>query len=103
MIHYWWIPLLIVLYAANAYVSTLAKDGWKWVGIAMIIQAFGLWPIVARYSKNLAIDAMLYDFLLLFSMYGTFWYLGVMDNFNIYQWIGFTLCIIGMIFMKGAA
>ena len=101
ILYYWWIPFVMVLYFLAGYLSTLASQSWKWVGILMVVQFLGLWPIVARYSKNIAADGILYDVILLGSMYGAFWYFGQMDSFSILQWVGLGLAIIGVILMKG--
>jgi len=101
MLHYWWIPAVLLMYAVNSWLSIHAKDGWKFVVALFVIQCFGFWPIVARYSKNIAVDGLLFDLLTLIAFYGTLWALGSLDHFSVQQWIGFSLAVLGILLMKG--
>jgi len=89
------------MYSINSWLSVYAKEGWKYVIGLYALQIFGLWPIIARYSKNLAVDGLLFDFLILISFYSTLWYMGEMEQLSMVQWIGFGLAVIGILLMKG--
>jgi len=101
MLYYWWIPAVLLMYSVNSWLSVYAKDGWKFVFALFALQCFGLWPIVARYSKNLAVDGLLFDFLILIAFYATLWGMGEMNQFSMLQWAGFGLAVIGIFLMKG--
>lgn len=101
MIHYWWVPLVILFYVISSYLSVYAKEGWKYVILLYLLQCLGLWPLVAKYSKNLAADGLLFDVLILTSFYCTIWYMGQMQDFSITQWLGFGLALVGIFLMKG--
>lgn len=97
-----WIPLVVTVYATIAYLSVAGNhttDWWKFMvlwGIGLI----PLWPLVARYSRSIASDAIIYDCLLLVSQYGAFWALGTMDGFDRRQWVGFGLVMCGLVLLK---
>ena len=101
MFHYWWIPASIIFYIAMAWMSVYAKNGWGWVIAMMLLQCFGLWPIIARYSKNIVFDAIIFDTLILLTFFGVLMLMGQMESFKTSQWIGLVLAIAGILLMKG--
>ena len=101
MLYYLWIPIAIVMYTTSAYMSVYAKDGWKWIVGLFILQCFSVWPFIAKYSKDLATDGLMFDLFITICFYCTLWYMGQMSSFSISQWIGFGIAIIGMVLMKG--
>jgi hypothetical protein len=63
---YLWVPLFIVFSITCAWLSVknnLVGGVWFWVLAASNIIPF--WAFVSRYSKNLFLDALIYDFILL--------------------------------------
>jgi drug/metabolite transporter (DMT)-like permease len=103
---YWvWIPLLIVLYVVSANFTVWANDkenpdGWKWVAALYFLNLCGLWPLVARYSRALVMDSLIYDLILFFTFYFTLVYLGAAERFNGWQWAGCVAVIMGFVLMK---
>lgn len=59
-----------------------------------------LWPIISKYSKNLIVDGIIYDFLLIIGFYGTMIVMGVINSFSTCQWIGVITAIIGIVLLK---
>lgn len=96
-----WIGLVIWSIIIT-YISFLAnKNGIK--GIIGLYIANGIiqfWPIVCYYSKNILIDALIYDAIVLFCYYGTLIYLGTGSSLTYTQWIGTFLIIIGIVMAK---
>lgn len=101
MLNYWWVPVVLIMYAITSWLSVHAKNGWQFVFGLYILQCFGLWPIISRYSKNLPLDVLLFDLLIIISFYVTLWYMGQMTQFTFWQWFGFVLAITGIFLMKG--
>lgn len=100
MINYWWIPCATIYYTLVAVLSVYAKESWKWVIILQLMGLVSLWGIVARYSKNLVADGMIFDLLILSTFYGTMLVMGQSKGYTIPQWIGFGLCLVGILLIK---
>ena len=101
MIHYlWWIPTAMAFYIFTAWLS---KQSQEFGGIYFWILAcvpVPLWALVTRVSKNLVLDALIYDIVML-----TFFYLGLMifgsmSGFSTSQYIGLGIALCGLIIMK---
>jgi hypothetical protein len=99
---YWWIIPTWIYYTVFAWASTQNNvHGGKWIWINFLIGALcPFWILVARYSKNIIFDGMLYDHVLFLSFIVTTWYLGFADGFNSKNWLGLSLVIVGFIMMR---
>jgi len=103
---YWvWIPAAILLYIASARFTVWANDkedptSWKWVAALYVLNLCGLWPLIARYSRNILVDGLLYDLIIFFTFYATMVFLGSAQRFNDWQWGGCALVIVGFALMK---
>jgi hypothetical protein len=99
-----WIPLVIVIYATSAVLTKWANGDesgtWKWVIWLYLLNALGLWPLVAKFSKNLVFDALLYDITIFFSFMLTLMYLDAASKFNVIQWIGTILIVVGFVTLR---
>lgn len=97
-----WVPFILINYVIYAKFSLLANETkeWKWVFYMMGIQAFAIWPIIARYSKNILFDGLLYDFLIIIVYYAVLVALGAGENFGPAQWVGSIIAILGLLVMK---
>jgi len=99
--HLWWVPLVGLYYWIAGYLSyknnTVESKGWL-IGLYL----FGLvqlWPFVSRVSKNLIVDAMIYDFLIVFI--GTMSVLYISGkSFSVSQWAGLFLAIVGILLVQ---
>ena len=67
--HYWWIPCVILMYVVYAWVThqNNTQEGIKWFILLSVIGAFPLWSFVSKISKNLVVDGIIYNFILLSS------------------------------------
>jgi len=64
------------------------------------MQALGLWPIIAYFSKNVLRDGVLFDVMILLGFYSGMIYFKAAENFTPIQWIGLILSLIGIWMMK---
>jgi len=101
-LHYlWWIPLVALYYWIAGYLSykNNTVDGKQWLIFLYIFGLVQLWPFVSRVSKNLIVDAMIYDFLIVFV--GTMSVLYISHkSFTITQWIGLLCAIFGILLVQ---
>ena len=103
MINYlWWVPITILYYFIFSYLSKEVNvQGGKWTWIAFTWGALcPLWIIVARISKNLVFDGMLYDNIMFITFVTTMIFLGEGSKFVTSQWIGLFFVVIGSILMR---
>lgn len=99
---YLWIPALIILCVAEAYVGVISNNSkdWKWFFICWVLMFPPMWPLISRYSKNIIRDGLIFDAL------STSIYLivpvcmGLAKDFSWAQWAGVGLIFTGLILMK---
>lgn len=107
MFYLFWIPSAIILMVVCGYFTLWANsdgpESWKWVGALYVLSLFGLWPLVAKFSKNLIVDALLYDMIIFFAFYLTMLHLNVAEQFTVTQWVGTMMVIAGFIVIKVGA
>lgn len=95
-----WI-LIFLFYSFQAYCSKQANNDSKlFFYLTWFIGFIPFWALVAKHSKNLIYDGMLYDFCILISYILTFILLGCGENFNKMNWIGLILIISGFALMR---
>lgn len=98
-----WIPAAAVFYAFAAIFTKWANDdpaAWRWFFVLYFMQAFGLWPIVAKFSKDIIFDSFLFDAIIFSAYFVTLFALGAGSKFTTVQWTGTTLLIVGFILLK---
>jgi len=104
MLRYWWVPLVVVDYAIAGWLwHRINVDGtWRSVWLCCLVGLVGLplWPIVAKYSRSLVADALIFDVLLLVSSYGAMLVAGSWAKLGPAQWIGLALCLTGLVIVK---
>lgn len=101
MIFYFiWIPALIVLTALWAWMARQVNLNPSSLYFYVIFLAIPVWPFIARLSKNLMFDGMMYDFIMTIAYTLTFVFMGTGQNFNFIQWVGVFLSLVGLILMK---
>lgn len=97
---YLWV-LIFCFYCFQAYISRLNNIfGGTWFWFAWLISVIPIWTLIARHSKSLLIDGIIYDILLFLSYVITLIFLGEGKVFNWLQWIGLGITIIGVFLMK---
>lgn len=74
--------------------------GGQWFLYAWLISILPVFPLIARYSKNILLDGMIFDVIIFLSYVGTMIYLGAGEKFVNSQWFGLAITIIGFILMK---
>ena len=98
---YWWIPIVLIWYGVNAYFSKKSNEyGGNWIYLTFISNICPLWAIVATHSNRLLFDALLYDVFILFSYVSVLIIMGSAKQFNLLQWVGLIVVILGFIFLK---
>jgi len=108
--HAWWIPVVIIYYAIHTVLSkhinsTSHLGAWYESGYVWALFAFGLlatptWLIVARLSKNLVFDGMLYDNLMFLTYVITLLLLKCGDKFQVIHWVGLSFIVLGSVLMR---
>lgn len=93
--------IIFAFYCFHSWINKQNNDiGGKWLLFAWLISIIPVFPLVARFSKNLLWDGMLFDLVMFFSYVLTLLALGAGKAFNHVQWLGFALTLIGFIMMK---
>jgi hypothetical protein len=103
MLYYWWVPSTFLFYAVYSWFSVKSNQTGeiKWAYIAYALGALcPFWIVVARYSKNLIFDGLLYDNMILGGFLVTTTALGVGIGFSTHNWVGVGLVVAGFILMK---
>jgi hypothetical protein len=97
----WWL-IAILFYCGQAWVSQKQNTNldMRWFWIACVYSALPVWPMIARLSKNLLLDGMIYDVVLFVSYAGTLLLMGAGKSFALNQWVGFALVLAGFFLMK---
>ena len=99
MIWYWIVFTIFSCIAAK--ISLLSSQhGGKWFFLIWFIYIVPFFPLLTIWSKNLLIDSLVYDFIILFTYTGIYIASGVSKSFSLVQYIGLTLTILGFIMMK---
>jgi hypothetical protein len=102
--HYlWWIPLAIIYYAVLAWSWKKVNDYGtiNWILMSYAIGALcPIWIIVAKYSKRLMFDGMLYDVIMFMTFVLVMIFLGTGNKFELHNWIGVGLVALGFILMR---
>lgn len=98
-----WIPIAVLYYALGAYLSRRANievGSNKFFIILFLWNILGVWPFIAKFSKNLLFDALLYDVVILLAYYSVLICLNPDKGFSMWQWIGLVFLLIGMTLFK---
>lgn len=96
----WWL-IIFVFYCGQAYISKLNNNiGGQWFYFAWLSSIIPIWALIARHSKTLLIDGIIYDVVLFISYVLTFTLLGEAKGFNWQQWLGLIITIFGVLLMK---
>lgn len=97
-----WIPAVVIYYLIYAWCSKRYNDTPTalrfWV--LYLTNLFPVWMIVARYSKDMLFDGVLYDILAFSAFIAGLILLGSGDRFTMGQWIGLVVVVVGFLMMK---
>ena len=103
LLYYWWIPCVCTIYVLYGWLTkqnNVQQTTQLWFWALSICGAFPLWSFVSRTSKNLLVDGFMYDLCMLLAYVDTLIVLGEAEKFVLNQWIGFILCVAGILLMK---
>jgi len=103
MFYFIWIPITILLYITIGWLSVRVNvsDNQYWYIPFIIIQMFPFWVIVAKFSKNLTVDSLIYDVIIfLVSALSIGFFSGQILSFSMFQITGFIVVILGFILMQ---
>lgn len=98
-----WITSLILICGVTAWLSQLSNQNpssWRCFLWLYLCNTVSVWPLVARYSKHLLFDALLYDVIMFFVYYGVLIGMGTNRTLTPLQWIAMSLVATGMLLMK---
>jgi hypothetical protein len=104
MSYFIWIPTIIILYALQAFLTVKVNQvGGKWTWIMTAVCMLPPWVLISRYSKNLILDAMIFDAILVIAYsIGLLHFTNSWAKFEWNNWLGFALMILGVfVFKKG--
>lgn len=94
--------VIIIWYAIYGWVSIKSNEvktnGWMLANI--LVGICPLWAIIARYSKNIMWDGIIYDVLVFSAFYAALLYFGHEMNFGPKQLLGLGLIGAGMLIYK---
>ena len=101
-LNYWWVPLTILYYCLYSYISKLGNntESYKYLILLYILGLVSIWPVVARFSKNIVADGILFDFIIIGSFYGTMFAIGAGKGLSLLQLFGGLMAIGGILMMK---
>lgn len=103
MFYFIWIPITILLYVSIGWLSVRVNvsDNPYWYIPFVIIQMFPFWVIVAKFSKNITVDSLIYDVIIfLVSALSIGFFSGQIFSFSLFQIIGFVVVLIGFFLMQ---
>ena len=66
------------------------------------MNAIAIWPWVCRLSKNIILDAFIFDLILVGGFYLIVIGMGAAESFNRWQWLGVAISLFGIITLKYA-
>jgi len=97
----WIWALLFAFYTFHTFVNwknNALGGGWFW--FACLVSMLPVFPIAMRFSKDMLWDGLVFELVMLLSYVITLLYLGSGKAFNMTQWIGLILTVIGFVLMK---
>jgi len=99
-----WTSLLAILCSTQAYWSyLLSTAAFSWVvavsTVLLSIPNTMLWVYVAKTSKNLVLDALIYDSIIVLAYFFMFSFLGQTASFAFYHWLGVLMVILGLVLL----
>ena len=101
--NYLWVLPLIAVCCVGAYVSKLSNDkvpyGALYVFLGSLLSAL-LWVWVSKVSKNLLIDGIIFDVVVVVVYAGAYVYLGFAAGFTWLNWAGLAAAVLGLAMMK---
>jgi hypothetical protein len=99
MFYFIWIPLAIIFNVVQAWLSTKVAADKLFFYLIWIWGSLPMWAFVAKYSKNLFIDAIIYDSIIVVAYSLTILYLTNMTLKPV-NVVGLFLLILAIVLIK---
>ena len=100
---YLWIIALFITSVLAAYLSHKSNHSteWKWSVYLWSLNLIPLWAIIARFSKNILFDGILYDILLtvIYTLTMT-WLMSRTVNFSVTQIVCLVVMVVALMVFK---
>lgn len=102
MYYFIFIPTVITYATWVAYVTSKLNIGGSniWFALSLMSACVPIWTFMAKYSKRIVLDGVLYDILMFLSYtIAIAFFAKIGSRWNILQWVGLILCSIGLLVM----
>lgn len=107
MSYYIWIPLLTVTVVIQSWLSVQSNQtsgSWFWVNyfyVPVVMLICPLWPLIARSTKNIVFDGMLFDSIMIVGFtFSLAMFSGKIAQFSVTSWVGISLVMFGLFIFK---
>jgi hypothetical protein len=92
--------MIVVLLIQNTLLYYNNKFGGAWFYYTWISFCIPLWAIMTKVSKDVVIDGMILNVLILFSYFAVFYFFGEIQKLSTLNIIGIIMFIAGLILAK---
>jgi hypothetical protein len=102
MLQYWFVIPLILIYTLVSWLTKRTQEengGWYFYALYGT-GLLSLWPWVAKYSKDVLKDGLIYDVLMTLTYIVAMAAMGAGDGYTIKQWVGVFIVFVGFVIMK---
>lgn len=106
LIKFWWILPVFLYNIGYAWISIQNSnensDSWKWFWIAWVFSSIQLWNIISKFTSNneMILTAIIYDVIILVGFQIGLIIFGCAKDFNMFNWIGLIIVMLGLIIFK---
>lgn len=104
MIPYWWTVPVAVLYFLVAYTTHRSNvNGGGWFYVNWLFGVLPVWPLLARYSKDIVFDSFVFDASMIIAYtISILYFTKSFQKFGPYQYAGCLVILAGLaLFKKG--
>ena len=97
----WFWIIFFIMSCIGAKVSLMSNHyGGKWFVLICIMSAIPYFPLISLWSKNILVDSVVYDAVILFAYLLVYLMCGEGKFLTVIQWVGLSFTVIGLILMK---
>ena len=106
LIKFWWTIPVFFYNVAYAYLSVQNSNegtsNWKWFWITWAATLIPTWSLVAKYTPkhDMILTGLVFDIIILLGFQIGFIMFGCAKGFNMWQWSGLIVVMLGMIVFK---
>lgn len=93
---------IALFYVLSAYITIKNNSlGGKWFWVMVLVNAMPLWAIVSRFSKDVVLDAFIFDLVLILGYsFGLLYFTQTLSKLGVINWLGITLMFLGLFLFK---